>query len=194
MHGFPIRYGYLAPMNLLTSTIRGHKNYSSTSQDPKKPKPKAATPLRRSAAKSLPIRANPTPTRGDIQTVFTLATAERYVLSKLRGRLPPQSQTLHESWWIPKWGEQGKEGEIFVFANGSFVCWGLGEEDAHRFATTVLSSPDTQVGLLKEAETEELEFVTDPTELVKSLHYTGTFITDEFAYISFVETLVSKVI
>ena len=164
--------------SLTCSTIRGHKSDSSTSQDPRKPKPKAATPLRRSAAKSLPIRANPTPTRGDIQTVFTLATAERYVLSKLRGRLPLQSQTLHESWWVPKWGEQGKEGEIFVFANGSFVCWGLGEEDAHKFATTVLSHPDTHIGLLKEAETEELEFVTDPTELVKYLHYTNTFMTD----------------
>ncbi|KIM84835.1 hypothetical protein PILCRDRAFT_67292 [Piloderma croceum F 1598] len=134
------------------------------SENPSKPKPKAATPLRRSASKSLPIRVNPTPTRGDIQTVFTLATAERYILSRIRNRLPSQSQILHESWWVPKWGEKGKEGEIFVFANGSFVCWGLREEDARRFAEKVLSSSDVQVGSLKEAETEELEFVTDPNE------------------------------
>lgn len=138
---------------------------SSTSGDPSKPKPKAATPLRRSASKSLPIRANPTPTRSDIQPVFTLATAERYILSRLRGRLPPHAQTLHESWWVPKWGEKGKEGEIFVFANGSLVCWGLGEVDAAKFAQKVISKSNAQVGLLKEAETEELEFVTDPTEL-----------------------------
>lgn len=119
----------------------------------------------------MPIRANPTPTRGDIQTVFTLATAERYTLSKLRDRLPPHSRTLHESWWIPAWGEEGKEGEIFVFANGSFVCWGLGEEEAQKFAITVLSRPDVQVGSLKEAETEELEFVTDPTELGETNTY-----------------------
>jgi len=137
---------------------------AQTSGDPSKPKPKAATPLRRSASKSLPIRANPTPTRGDIQTVFTLATAERYVLSRLRGSLPPQSRTLHESWWVPKWGQSGKEGEIFIFANGSFVCWGLGEEDARKFSQKVISAPVVEVGSLKEAETEELEFVTDPNE------------------------------
>jgi required for meiotic nuclear division protein 1 len=136
-------------------------------ENPSKPKPKAATPLRRSAAKSLPIRANPTPTRSDIQTVFTLATAERYSLSHMRGFLPPQSQILYESWWVPKWGEKGNEGEIFVFANGSFVCWGLGEDDAKIFADKVLSKPNMQVGSLKEAETEELEFVTDPNELGK---------------------------
>jgi uncharacterized Rmd1/YagE family protein len=141
----------------------------TTLDDPSKPKPKAATPLRRSASKSLPIRANPTPTRGDIQPVFTLATAERYVLSRLRGRLPAHSRTLHESWWVPKWGEKGREGEIFVFANGSFVCWGLGEADAVKFAEKVLSKSNAQVGLLKEAETEELEFVTDPTELGESV-------------------------
>jgi uncharacterized Rmd1/YagE family protein len=68
---------------------------------------------------------------------------------------------------VPKWGENGKEGEIFVFANGSFVCWGLGEEDARIFAAKVFSRSDIQVGTLKEAETEELEFVTDPNELGK---------------------------
>ncbi|KAF9003962.1 hypothetical protein BDQ17DRAFT_1305262 [Cyathus striatus] len=134
--------------------------------DPK-PKPKATTPLRRSASESLPIRANPTPTRGDIQTVFTLATAERYLLSRLRGHpdLPPRSQTLHESWWVPKWGPKGKEGEIFVFANGSFVCWGLGHQDALKFAEEVIiKAPGMEVSPLSEPETEELEFVVDPIE------------------------------
>jgi uncharacterized Rmd1/YagE family protein len=74
------------------------------------------------------------------------------------------SQTLHESWWVPRWGEKGKEGEIFVFANGSFVCWGLGEESARRFAAEIIS-PQIEVAPLKEVETEELEFVTDPHEL-----------------------------
>lgn len=138
---------------------------NSSRTDSPKPKPKATTSLRRSASASLPIRSNPTPTRGDIQTVFTLATAERYFLSRLRGHLPPMSRTLHESWWVPKWGEQGREGEIFVFANGSFVCWGLGEEDARRFAAEVVSRPEIEIAPLKEPETEELEFVTDPTEL-----------------------------
>jgi uncharacterized Rmd1/YagE family protein len=83
----------------------------------------------------------------------------------VRDLLPPHSQALHESWWVPKWGEQGKEGEIFIFANGSFVCWGLGEEDARSFAEKFLSRPEVQIESLKDAETEELEFVTDPNEL-----------------------------
>jgi len=131
---------------------------------PTKPKRKAATPLRRSTSASLPIRSNPTPTRGNIQTIFTLTTAERYTLSRLHKYLPPMSQTLHESWWIPKWGDKGKEGEVFVFANGSFVCWGLDEKDARKFAATFIK-PEIEVAPLKEPETEELEFVTDPAEL-----------------------------
>ncbi|KAJ3502622.1 hypothetical protein NMY22_g18524 [Coprinellus aureogranulatus] len=82
-----------------------------------KPKPKEFTPLRRSASASQDIRANPTPTRGEIHPVLTLATSERYVLSRLRNHpdLPPRAQALHE-------------------------CW------------------------LKEPETEDLEFVVDPSE------------------------------
>ncbi|PPQ69809.1 hypothetical protein CVT25_009746 [Psilocybe cyanescens] len=132
-----------------------------------KAKPKATTPLRRSASDSLPIRSNPTPTRGVIQPVTTLATAERYILSRLRfhPELPARSQALHESWWIPKWGETGKEGEIFVFSNGSIVCWGLGETEAKSFVTEVIDrAKGIEVSPLGEPETEELEFVVDPIE------------------------------
>jgi hypothetical protein len=95
-----------------------------------KPKPKSTTPLRRSAPNSLPIRANPTPTLGSIQTIFTLATAEQYLLPHLRSHanLPAGSQALHESWWTSKWGNEGKEGEVFVSdvsSNGSIVCRGF---------------------------------------------------------------------
>jgi uncharacterized Rmd1/YagE family protein len=132
-----------------------------------KPKPKSTTPLRRSASASLPIRANPTPTRGSIQPIFTLATAERYLLSRLRSHpnLPAGSQALHESWWIPKWKNEGKEGEVFIFSNGSIVCWGLGEADTKKFAAEVIdSTPGIEVDPLKEHETEELDFVFDPIE------------------------------
>ncbi|KAF9468069.1 hypothetical protein BDZ94DRAFT_1247108 [Collybia nuda] len=145
----------------------GGQTPTNSHSDSLKPKPKATTPLRRSASASIPIRSNPTPTRGDIQTVFTLATAERYLLSRLRTHpdLPARSQTLHESWWIPKWGRKDNEGEIFVFANGSFVCWGLGEDEAKRFAAEVIDrAPGIEVAPLKEVETEELEFVIDPIE------------------------------
>ncbi|KAJ6619771.1 hypothetical protein B0H10DRAFT_2163831 [Mycena sp. CBHHK59/15] len=121
--------------------------------DDKKPR-KSTTPLRRSASESLPIRSNPTPTRGSIQTVFTLATAERYLLSRMRGhpeRLP-HSQKFHESWWVSRWGETGKEGEVFMFANGSFVIGRI---------------PGIEVAPLKVPETEELEFVVDPIETTR---------------------------
>jgi len=137
-----------------------------------KAKPKAVTSLRRTAAESLPIRSNPTPTRGTIQPVFTLATAERYILSRLRSLPDPpaRAQAFHDAWWIPKWGDNGKEGEIFVFSNGSFVCWGLGEDDARRFSKEVIDrAAGLQVARLSEPETEELEFVVDPIECVPLL-------------------------
>ncbi|KAJ7126975.1 cytoplasmic protein [Mycena epipterygia] len=142
----------------------------SASQDirdeDKKPR-KSTTPLRRSASASLPIRANP---RSSIQTVFTLATAERYLLSRMRSHpeLPPHSQKFHESWWISRWGNKGREGEVFVFANGSFVCWGLEEEEAHRFALEVIGRvPGIEVAPLTVPETEELEFVVDSIETTR---------------------------
>ena len=128
---------------------------------PSKPKPKESTPLRRAAAASQPIRSNRTPTRSEIQPVFTLSTAERYNFRTLRDRLPASAQSVHEAWWVPKYGK----GEIFVFPNnGSFVCWGLSEEEARKFARQVLGFQGVQVGPLKEPETEELDFITDPSE------------------------------
>jgi uncharacterized Rmd1/YagE family protein len=116
--------------------------------------------LRRAAAASQPIRSNPTPTRSEIQSVFTLSTAERYDFRKLRNHLPASAQSVHEAWWIPKYAK----GEIFIFPNGSFVCWGLSEEGAKKFAGQVLAPRGVQVGPLREPETEELDFITDPSE------------------------------
>lgn len=132
-----------------------------------KTKPKAFTPLRRTASESLPIRANPKPTRSDIQPISTLATAERYILTRLKHHLPPTARPLHEAYWVPKWGAEGKEGEVFVFGNGSFVCWGLSEEDAGRFQKEVIARSEAEVAPLMEAETEELEFVTDSSEITR---------------------------
>lgn len=164
----------LATKRQILPTIipRYNRCYSTTktSENPlsdAKAKPKSTTPLRRSASASLPIRSNPTPTRGVIKTIFTLATAERYILSRLRAHpnLPARSQALHESWWVPKWGQPGQEGEIFVFSNGSIVCWGLGEAEAKRFSKEVIDrTPGIEVTSLKEPETEELEFAVDPIE------------------------------
>ena len=126
-------------------------------------KPKTATQLRRSASASLPIRSNPTPTRSEIQPVSIITTAERYILPQLK--LPRSAVRLHESWWIPKWGLNKREGEVFVFENGSVVCWGLSEQDAQSFARKFIDRKQVEVEHLKEPETEDVEFVTDPNEL-----------------------------
>ncbi|TFY70457.1 hypothetical protein EVG20_g2541 [Dentipellis fragilis] len=129
-----------------------------------KAKPKAFTPLRMTAEDSLPIRSNPKPTRSEIHPITTLATAERYILAHLRHRLPPHSRALHEAFWVPSWATGDKKGEVFIFNNGSFVCWGLSEEDAQVFRKEYMSGPGIEIGPLREPESEELEFVTDPSE------------------------------
>ncbi|TFY83289.1 hypothetical protein EWM64_g729 [Hericium alpestre] len=138
------------------------KSKAPPPSDVPKSKPKAFTPLRLTALDSLPIRSNPKPTRSEIHPITTLATAERYLLTQLRSRLPSDARPLHEAYWVPKWGANGAEGEVFVFNNGSFVCWGLSEKEAQRFRDTYLS--EVEVSPLREPETEELEFVTDHSE------------------------------
>ncbi|KAH9850377.1 hypothetical protein C2E23DRAFT_887530 [Lenzites betulinus] len=142
------------------------RGFAEIRQDVPKTKPKASTALRRTAAASFPIRSNPNPTRSDIQPIFTYATAERYLMQGLRASLPEGAVSLHDAWWVPKWTDSltGKDGEVFLFANGSFVCWGLGEDEAQRFAQEVLAKSGAELSPLKEPETEDLEFVTDPEE------------------------------
>ena len=155
-----------------TAARAARRGYASQASTPPPPqgslKPKAHTPLRRTASDSLSIRVNPKPTQSEIQPISTLATSERYLLTRLRTRLPPSARPLHDAYWVPKWssgqGEGGREGEVFIFSNGSFVCWGLAEEDARLFRRDVLAPARAEVGPLAEPETEELEFATDPSE------------------------------
>jgi len=137
---------------------------SSKSASPKPPKPKESTPLRRAASASRQIRSNPTPTRSTIQPISTLTTSERYLLPSLRAGLPQASLSLHDAIWVPKLSVDGKEGEVFFFTNGTFVCWGLDEDAARQFATETLAATKGEVFPLKEFETEDLEFVMDPSE------------------------------
>ena len=172
----------LIPRHVLATRSAPHRGYTSESTKPQVSlKPKAHTSLRRTAFDSLPIRANPKPTQSEIQPISTIATSERYLLTRLRTRLPPTARPLHDAYWVPKWSSGGggegegdgagagatrREGEVFIFSNGSFVCWGLGEEDARRFKRDVLTPARAEVGPLAEPETEELEFATDPSECV----------------------------
>ncbi|KAL1687776.1 hypothetical protein GGG16DRAFT_127717 [Schizophyllum commune] len=155
----------VAPRMLSSRTFTTSPRALDPEEKPRKPK--AATPLRRAAAQSLPIRSNPTPTRSSIQPVNTLTTAERFVLSRLRARPPTSEQliALYDSWWVPRWTNGAREGELFIFANGSIVGWGLEEADLKTFAAQVTKRvPGLEVNPLAEPETEELEFVTDSAE------------------------------
>lgn len=150
----------------LQTSLAAHRGFASSTkpEDPKPPKPKASTPLRRTASASLSIRSNPTPTRSSIQPVFTLTTAERYALARVVPHLPAGSSALHDAWWVPRYTVDGREGEVFVFGNGSIVCWGLGEAAAAQFARDVVARSQAEIAPLREPETEDLEFVTDPSE------------------------------
>ncbi|KAG8738619.1 hypothetical protein FRC10_006651 [Ceratobasidium sp. 414] len=133
---------------------------------PTAPKTKPQT-LRRAAQASLPIRSNPTPTRGSIQPVLTLATAESYDPHILEGPgvLPDGAQRVHAAWWIPIWREYG---EVWVFDSGSCVFWGLSEAEARMFVAEVMMRvKGVEKGRLKAMELEELEFVTDPNETTR---------------------------
>ena len=167
------------PHRFSISATTQRRGYASEVPQPQGPssslKPKAHTPLRRTASDSLSIRTNPKPTQSEIQPISTLATAERYLLTRLRTRLPSAlgARPLHDAYWVPKWsssggrgGEGKREGEVFIFGNGSFVCWGLAEEDAVLFRRDVLIPANAEVGTLAEPETEELDFATDPSECV----------------------------
>ncbi|KAF7797096.1 hypothetical protein EIP86_008288 [Pleurotus ostreatoroseus] len=159
------------PLRRPSPILLAARSFADDAAESKLRKPKASTPLRRTAAASLPIRANPTPTRSTIQPVVTLTTASRYVLPRLRAHLPPDARVLQEAWWVPRWrpragadGHDAGDGEVFVFGNGSIVCWGLAEADARAFAAQVLARSSAEVEPLHEPETEDLEFVTDPSE------------------------------
>ncbi|PAV16037.1 hypothetical protein PNOK_0765700 [Pyrrhoderma noxium] len=193
-----------SPLTAASSSSSSSSSLASSSSSPAsstseqlKPKPKSATQLRRTAAASLPIRSNPTPTRSDIRPVTVITTAERYLLPQLRARLPASAIPIQSAWWIPRWAGRGKgvlsdanngksglegkegkggiegngklenEGEIFIFGNGTVVCWGLEEGDARKFVRDFIGGSNAEVGRLAEYETEDVEFVTDPNETTR---------------------------
>ncbi|KAF8340426.1 uncharacterized protein EI90DRAFT_3116981 [Cantharellus anzutake] len=131
-----------------------------------KPKPnQSSTSLKRTASASLPIRENPNPTRGCIHPVLAFATAERFNLGELFKALTPSAKRFEDAIWVPTNEPGGSQGEVWIFGNGAIVCWGLDEESARTFAQHItLRTPHAIILPLREFETEELEFVTDPAE------------------------------
>lgn len=60
----------------------------------------------------------------------------------------------------------GDRGEIWVFNSGSFVTWGLTEEEGRAFLREVIRRKGTMVEVdrlgQREYEVEEMDFVVDP--------------------------------
>lgn len=99
INSFTSRY----PLLRCNSTLASEPTEPSSTTPPRttKPKPnKSATALKRTASASLPIRHNPTPTRGDIRPVFTFSTVEKYNPIAL-SRLLPSAIEFEEAFWIP---------------------------------------------------------------------------------------------
>jgi uncharacterized Rmd1/YagE family protein len=64
--------------------------------------------------------------------------------------------------------EQGKEGEIWIFKSGSFVTWGMSHAEGRTFIREVVRNKRTKIeaGPIPhhDIQTEEVDFVTDPSE------------------------------
>ena len=64
----------------------------------------------------------------------------------------------------------GERGEVWVFNSGSFVTWGLTEEEGRAFLRHVIRRKVANVERdslpLKDYEVEEMDFVVDPTASV----------------------------
>ncbi len=92
--------------------------------------------LKRTASASLPIRENPTPTRGTIQPVIAFATSERFNFDELSKALPQSVRRFEEALWAPV-NVPSSHGEVWIFGNGAIVCWGLDEEASRTFAQNI---------------------------------------------------------
>lgn len=66
----------------------------------------------------------------------------------------------------PRQFEQGQNGEIWVFKSGSFVTWGLSAAEGRSFLREVIRNPSGNIEISRhgEVQTEEVDFVVDPTE------------------------------
>ena len=62
--------------------------------------------------------------------------------------------------------EFGERGEVWVFGSGSFVTWGLSEEEGRAFMREVIRAKGAGIEIdrfgLAEHEVEEMDFVVDP--------------------------------
>ncbi|BEI80000.1 hypothetical protein CcaverHIS002_0105290 [Cutaneotrichosporon cavernicola] len=186
-HFHPIRLASTSPNQ---APVSSQPRQSIERARPTRP-PKQAThkpPRRRMEAASLPLRNETAPTRGPILQCIAHTTAERYDLSALAVTLRRLGVRWDEPWKGRGGAERlirgkdvrpeaedegddlgfeyGERGEILVFHSGSFVTWGLTEEEGRAFLRNVIRTKGSRVehGRLADAdcEVEEADFVVDP--------------------------------
>lgn len=121
----------------------------------------------------------PEPTTGE---VYAWATAYSYSFSELirSGRLPANYQVFedNEVIHIPQWpisssaGASGSSrGEVFIFRSGSYVTWGLDEEQSRRFLRNVIQGRDlkyqVEVGRYSQIGDEAMDYLYAPSQLTR---------------------------
>ncbi|ODN79863.1 hypothetical protein L202_03757 [Cryptococcus amylolentus CBS 6039] len=131
------------------------------------------------ALKSLGVRWDEVP-EGDPDRAFVIGPwkgrggAERLI----RGKVNKSNLAVQKS-PVLEWAENeahdlrdmgfgyGERGEIWVFNSGSFVTWGLTEEEGRAFLREVIRSGGADVEIARvaptEYEVEQVDFVVDPT-------------------------------
>lgn len=121
----------------------------------------------------------PEPTTGE---VYAWATANTYSFRELirSGRLPPNFQVFedNEVIHIPQWPVPSSSstsssataaesslgrGEVFIFRSGSYVTWGLDEEQSQRFLRNVIQGRDlkfqVEVGRYSQVGDEAMDYL-----------------------------------
>jgi uncharacterized Rmd1/YagE family protein len=169
------------PVRFASTTTPATSSKGDAKAQPVAPKPKSNTSLRKTASASLSIREKSTATRGAIKPVFTLSTAERYLLPPLLNVMKSSNAIMFaEALWLPQVrgqkhsaGDTEDVGEAFVFENGCAVFWGIQEDDARRFLDSLVRRNGVEIGRYIEEETEEVEFVIDPSEWAPLLRLVG---------------------
>ncbi len=121
----------------------------------------------------------PEPTTGE---VYAWATANTYSFRELirSGRLPPNFQVFEDNevihipqWPVPSASSASSSataaesslgrGEVFIFRSGSYVTWGLDEEQSQRFLRNVIQGRDlkfqVEVGRYSQVGDEAMDYL-----------------------------------
>ncbi|PWN52063.1 hypothetical protein IE53DRAFT_385536 [Violaceomyces palustris] len=147
----------------------------NTGNKPSSPKAKAqaSRALREEVAAVSQPHSDSDAQESQVGQVFAYATASSYDLGALirSGRLPPgwtfmeDEEVIHLPSWpvhhdpstkgkskdsgISSTSPSNSNGEVFIFQSGSYVTWGMGEEQSKRFLGNVIRGRDSKVQVEK---------------------------------------------